>query len=53
MTAVLRAQLGIIEANLAGALADTDTEFLHDFRVAVRRPGPCNARPSTSSRPRG
>ena len=37
VTAVLRAQLEIIEANRAGALADTDTEFLHDLRVAVRR----------------
>ena len=37
VTAVLRAQLAIIEANRAGALADTDTEFLHDLRVAVRR----------------
>jgi CHAD domain-containing protein len=37
VTAVLRGQLEIIEANLAGALADIDTEFLHDLRVAVRR----------------
>ncbi|MEA2146547.1 MAG: hypothetical protein QOG59_2134 [Solirubrobacteraceae bacterium] len=37
VTAVLRAQLEIIEANLAGVLADIDSEFLHDFRVAVRR----------------
>ena len=37
VTAVLRAQLEIIEANLPGTLADIDTEFLHDFRVAVRR----------------
>ena len=37
MTAVLRAQLEIIEANLPGLLAEIDTEFLHDFRVAVRR----------------
>jgi CHAD domain-containing protein len=35
--AVLRAQLGVIEANLAGAIADIDSEFLHDFRVSVRR----------------
>jgi CHAD domain-containing protein len=26
-----------IEANVPGALADVDTEFLHDMRVAVRR----------------
>ncbi len=26
-----------IEANLPGTLADTDSEFLHDLRVAVRR----------------
>jgi CHAD domain-containing protein len=35
--AVLRALLGVIEANLEGAIADVDAEFLHDFRVAVRR----------------
>jgi CHAD domain-containing protein len=29
--------LHVIEANLPGTLADLDTEFLHDFRVAVRR----------------
>jgi len=27
----------IVEANLPGTLADIDTEFLHDLRVAVRR----------------
>jgi CHAD domain-containing protein len=27
----------VIEANLPGTLADIDTEFLHDLRVAVRR----------------
>ena len=27
----------ILEVNLPGALADIDTEFLHDYRVAVRR----------------
>jgi CHAD domain-containing protein len=27
----------VIEANLPGTLADVDTEFLHDLRVAVRR----------------
>jgi CHAD domain-containing protein len=36
-SAVLRALLEVIEANLPGAIADTDSEFLHDFRVAVRR----------------
>ncbi|MGH9139150.1 MAG: CHAD domain-containing protein [Acidimicrobiales bacterium] len=27
----------VVEANLPGTLADLDTEFLHDLRVAVRR----------------
>ena len=27
----------MIDANLDGTIADIDTEFLHDFRVAVRR----------------
>ena len=27
----------IVDANLPGTLADTDTEFLHDLRVSVRR----------------
>jgi CHAD domain-containing protein len=31
------ALLEIIEVNLPGTLDDTDSEFLHDFRVAVRR----------------
>jgi len=31
------ALLGVLEANEAGLRADLDTEFLHDFRVAVRR----------------
>jgi CHAD domain-containing protein len=35
--AVLRALLGVIEDNLAGAVSDLDSEFLHDFRVSVRR----------------
>jgi CHAD domain-containing protein len=35
--AILRALASVIEANLPGTLADVDTEFLHDFRVAVRR----------------
>ena len=34
---VLRALLDVIEQNLEGAIADLDTEFLHDLRVAVRR----------------
>jgi CHAD domain-containing protein len=35
--AVLCDLAGIVEANLPGTLADLDTEFLHDLRVAVRR----------------
>ena len=35
--AILRALLHVIEANVDGTIADTDAEFLHDFRVAVRR----------------
>src|SRR5262245_3507588 len=35
--AVLRELAGFVEANLPGTLADLDTEFLHDLRVAVRR----------------
>jgi CHAD domain-containing protein len=34
---VLRALLSVIEANLEGVIADVDAEFLHDFRVAIRR----------------
>jgi CHAD domain-containing protein len=34
---VLRRLSEVQEANLPGALADIDSEFLHDFRVAVRR----------------
>ena len=34
---VLTHLLGTIEANLPGTLADVDSEFLHDLRVAVRR----------------
>jgi CHAD domain-containing protein len=34
---VLRALLGVIEANLDGAVADLDSEYLHDLRVGVRR----------------
>ena len=36
-TAVLRRLLDVIEANLDGTSADVDSEFLHDFRVSVRR----------------
>lgn len=35
--AVLRDLAGMVEANVPGTLADLDTEFLHDLRVAVRR----------------
>jgi CHAD domain-containing protein len=35
--AVLQNLATSMAANLAGAIADTDTEFLHDVRVAVRR----------------
>jgi CHAD domain-containing protein len=34
---VLRRLLEVMQANLDGTIADIDTEFLHDFRVAVRR----------------
>jgi CHAD domain-containing protein len=34
---VLLRLLEVMEANEEGLLADVDTEFLHDFRVAVRR----------------
>jgi len=34
---ILRRLLAIIESNLPGTLADVDSEFLHDLRVAVRR----------------
>ena len=34
---ILLRLLDTVEANIAGVLADTDTEFLHDLRVAVRR----------------
>ena len=29
--------LGEMEANVEGIIADIDTEYLHNFRVAVRR----------------
>ena len=34
---VLRELTATMTANFSGTLADTDSEFLHDFRVAVRR----------------
>jgi len=34
---VLTQLAGIAEANVPGTIADLDTEFLHDLRVAVRR----------------
>jgi CHAD domain-containing protein len=34
---VLRRLLDVIELNLEGTIADIDSEFLHDFRVSVRR----------------
>jgi CHAD domain-containing protein len=34
---ILLGQLRIMEANVDGIRADTDTEFLHDFRIACRR----------------
>jgi CHAD domain-containing protein len=37
MRRVMRALLDAAERNLPGVLADTDTEFLHDLRVAIRR----------------
>ena len=33
----VRANLAVAEANLGGLLADRDPEFVHDFRVALRR----------------
>jgi CHAD domain-containing protein len=35
--AVLRRLLEVMQANLPGTLEDIDSEFLHDFRVSVRR----------------
>jgi CHAD domain-containing protein len=35
--AIARRLLEVIELNLPGTLADADSEFLHDLRVAVRR----------------
>jgi CHAD domain-containing protein len=34
---VLHRLLEVIEANVDGTIADLDSEFLHDFRVSVRR----------------
>jgi CHAD domain-containing protein len=36
VAAVLTALLDALEANVPGTLADIDTEFLHDLRIAVR-----------------
>lgn len=36
-TEVFRALTATMDANLAGVIDDTDSEFLHDYRVAVRR----------------
>lgn len=35
--AVLRALLEVVEANVPGSIDDIDSEFLHDFRVSIRR----------------
>jgi CHAD domain-containing protein len=37
MAAVFTALLDTLEANVPGTIADIDTEFLHDLRIAVRR----------------
>ena len=37
LAAVLTALLDTLEANVSGTIRDTDTEFLHDLRIAVRR----------------
>ena len=34
---VLAALLAVTDANLPGTLSDIDTEFLHDYRVSIRR----------------
>jgi CHAD domain-containing protein len=36
MAAILSALLDALEANVPGTIRDTDTEFLHDLRIAVR-----------------
>ncbi len=37
LTAILTAQLDVLEANVPGTIRDVDTEFLHDLRIAIRR----------------
>ena len=37
VTRVCARLLQVLDANLPGTLADTDIEFLHDYRVAIRR----------------
>jgi CHAD domain-containing protein len=37
VASVLTRLIEIMDANLPGTIADTDTEFLHDYRVAIRR----------------
>jgi CHAD domain-containing protein len=37
LRAILARLLAVVEANVEGVVADLDTEFLHDLRVAVRR----------------
>jgi CHAD domain-containing protein len=37
LATVLGSLFDTVEANVAGTIADIDTEFLHDLRVAVRR----------------
>ena len=46
-----RALLGILVANEPGLRARLDTEFLHDFRVTVRRTRSCSARSGACFRP--
>lgn len=41
IAAIIHHQLFVMDANLPGVLHDTDTEFLHDYRVAVRRIRTC------------
>jgi CHAD domain-containing protein len=37
LRSILQTLLGTLHANVDGVIADHDTEFLHDFRVATRR----------------
>jgi CHAD domain-containing protein len=37
MVRIYQVLLGNIERNIPGVIADLDSEFLHDFRVAIRR----------------